>query len=223
MAIQTLTGFELLSDWLAPPKVGNNGGATPTGPSANTVWIPGTPATFVIQGLAPWADVYLYRNIPGDWSTYTAFEYKLDFSFPSSDAIAACQAVECELQQVVNGHIYNMALQFDISGSKLVRTFDYATSQWIATDIPVTVLQLVPGAVNNITARFLRNSTANTITHLSLAVNGIDNLLNITRTGVPTTENDYLHCALQLDSQYAPKPYMVHFGNIGVTALETAV
>lgn len=214
--MKQLTGFELLSDWIAPAKVGNTGGATVSGPAANSIWIPGSPAVFAIQGLDAWADVYQYRNIPGDWSPYTEFEYRFTVSFPSADSIAACQAVEWELQQVVNGHIFNMAWQADMAGTKMMRTFDYAASKWVPTDIPVPTIDL--NTPTEVVCRYLRNAEANTITHLSFSMNGVESVLDITRPGVPTSEPDYLHCALQLDSQQVPKPYMVNFDKIGITA-----
>ncbi len=222
----TLVGFEQQTDWIQPSNTGDTGGGS-TKPNGTFVMtsatleipavaaVPSSPATFSAQGNYPYNNGYWYRVIPGAWDAMTYFCYQLQFMLPTAADLAASQAIEFELQQNVGGHIYNMAWQADIAGTKVWRTFDYNTSQWIATNIPVSI---TPGEWNAIEAVFLRGE-AGTMTHVSLSLNGITHPVNITKTATPRVESDYVHCAFQLDSGSTAAPYTCKVQGVNIVMM----
>ena len=222
----TLVGFEHQSDWIQPSNTGDTGGgsAKPNGTFLMTpatfatpaiAAVPAAPATFSAQGNYAYNNGYWYRVIPGAWDAMTYFCYQLQFMLPTAADLAASQAVEFELQQNVGSHIYNMAWQADIAGTKLWRTFDYNVSQWIPTNIPVSI---APGEWNVVEAIFLRGQ-AGTLTHVSLSLNGVVYPVNVTRPATAKVQSDYLHCAFQLDSGSTPTPYTCKVQGVNVSMM----
>lgn len=224
----TLVGLELQTDWIQPGNVGDTGGgstilngtflmtpATLEIPAAAAV--PAAPAIFSAQGNYPYNNGYWYCVIPGAWDAMTYFRYQLQFMLPTAADLAASEAVEFELQQNVGSHIYNMAWQADIAGTKVWRTFDYNLSEWVPTSIPVSI---VPGQWNVIEAVYLRGADGS-LTHISLSINGVIYPVNITKTATPKVESDYVHCAFQLDSGSPAVPYTCHVQGVNVAMMPT--
>lgn len=226
-----ISNMQALTDWLQPGNVGDTGGGDPAKPAGQFIMHPGKPASlpgtpagpasFMADGAAVYNNGYWYRVVPGDWATATYFEYSLTTVFPTAQDLAACQAFEFELQQSLAGRIYNMAWQFDLRGSKLARTFDYNKTAWVGTGVPVTALNLAPGASNAVRARFLRQ--AGLLTHLSITLNGVEYPVNVTRPGTArASEPEYLHAAFQLDSASPAMPYLVQVSGMGLRVLATS-
>lgn len=226
----TLVGLEQQTDWIQPSNTGDTGGGS-TKPNGTFIMtpatleipavaaIPASSATFSAQGNYPYNNGYWYRVIPGAWDAMTYFCYQLQFMLPTDADLAASQAVEFELQQNIGSHIYNMAWQADIAGTKLWRTFDYNVSQWIATAIPVSI---TPGEWNVIEAVYLRG-TDSTLTHVSLTINGVHYPVNITKAATPKVESDYVHCAFQLDSGSPAVPYTCKVQGVSVVMMPTGI
>jgi hypothetical protein len=216
----TISDMQLLSDWIQPGNVGDDGGGS-SKPNGKFVMIPGSPATFVAAGIRNNNNGYFYRKVPEATNAMTYFEYALSFSFPSQASIDACQALEWELQQNVGGQVYNMAWQADLKGSKLFRPFDFNKTLWTSTAIPVTTLDLRPGMTNSIIGRFLRH--ANTLTHLSIDINGVSYPVDVTRPSTPKVESDYLNAAFQMDTIDPSHPYMVLVDKMSLTMAPTSL
>ena len=215
----TVSQLQTLHTWVQPGSTGNTGGGSPTTPNGVFLMTPGSPATFSIAASIPYAGAYWYYNIPGAWNSATYFEEQMRVTFPSLADFAASQAIEFELQQNVGSTIYNMAFQFDFAGSHLVRTFDYNRSIWVPTSIPTSTFN--PTGPNIIAALFLRNASGKTLTALGIYINSTWYPVNVTRPGTPRVESDYVHCAFQLDANYAKTPYSVNVDSLGVTMLQT--
>ena len=215
----TVSQLNSLPGWIQPGSTGNAGGGSPSTPSGLFQMTPGNPATFSIAASIPYAGAYWYYNIPGAWNSATYFEDQMRITFPSLADFHASQAIEFELQQNVGSTIYNMAFQFDFAGSHRVRTFDYNKSAWVPTSIPTSAFN--PTGTNNITVMFLRDASTRTLTTLGLSINGGWYPVNVTRKGTPRVESDYVHCAFQLDANYAKTPYSVNVDQMSVTMMQT--
>jgi len=215
----TVSQLQALPNWIQAGSTGNTGGGSPTNPSGLFQMTPGNTATFSIRASIPYAGAYWYYNIPGAWNTATYFEHRMRVTFPSMADFHASQAIEFELQQNVGSTIYNMAFQFDFGGSHLVRTFDYNKTMWVPTSIPTSAFN--PTGINNIAVVFLRDAPGKTVTTLGISINNVWYPVNVTRKGTPRVESDYVHCAFQLDANYAKTPYSVNVENMGVTMMQT--
>ena len=215
----TVSQLQAISGWVQPGSTGNTGGGSPTAPSGLFQMTPGYPATFSIAASVPYAGAYWYYNIPGAWNSATYFEEQMRITFPSLADFNASQAIEFEMQQNVGSTIYNMAFQFDFAGSHLVRTFDYNKSVWVPTNIPTSAFN--PTGTNVIAVLFLRDAPSLTMTSVGMAINGAWYPVNATRKGTPRVESDYVHCAFQLDANYAKTPYSVNVDNMSVTMMQT--
>lgn len=216
-----LNNFQEQTDWIQPGNVGDDKGGNPGMPNGNFTVSYGNPALFSADPAFAYNNGYFYRDIKGSWNNMTYFAYRMQIMFPTSEDLASSQAIEFELQQNVGGKIYNMAYQFDFKGSRLVRTFDYTTSRWIATAIPVTALKLTPGVWNSIEATFERDPDASTMTHIAIVINGVTYPVNVTRPATPRVEKDYVHAAFQLDSSSPARPYAVLVKDMGVSMMPT--
>jgi len=214
----TLTSLETQPGWLQAGNSGDSGGGS-SKPNGTFTIVPGD-TVFSAKGNYPYNNGYWYLPITGNFDADTLFSYSLQFMLPTAADLSACQAVEFELQQNVGGNIYNMAWQADIKGSGLWRTFNYTTSAWEATTIPV---KLIAGEWTAITATFLR-SASGTLTHVDFTLNGVTTPINVTRAATPMVQSDYLHAAFQLDSNgmTPPTPYICHVKGMTVTATPTA-
>lgn len=213
-----ISNLEESASWIQPGSVGGN--PPPPGETNGTfVMTPAVPCTFSAKGNYPWNNGYFYINLPGAWDAMTFFDYRLQFMLPTAADFAACQAVEFELQQVTEGAIFNMAWQADLKGSGKWRTFNYTTSTWEATAIPAIVK---PGQWVSVIARYLR--APSTLTHLTLSLNGIESIVNITRSATLFTGSDYVHAAFQLDTlgSNPPPSYQCQVREISVTMQATA-
>lgn len=224
----TLAGFEHQGDRVQAGNTGDTGGGSSkvngtfvmkpaTFDIPATAAVPAAPAMFTAEGKYPYNNGYWYRAIPGEWNAMTYFCYQLQFMLPTAADLEACQAVEFELQQNVGGQIYNMAWQADIKGSGAWRTFDYNTSKWVMTSIPVGI---TAGEWTAIEAVYLRGSDC-TLTHVSLSLNGVEYPVNIRKAATPKVESDYVHCAFQLDSGSTPVPYVCHVQGVNVVMMPT--
>lgn len=216
----TVSKLQTLAGWIQPGSTGNSGGGSTTVPDGLFQMTPGTPATFSMAASKPYAGAYWYYNIPGAWNSATYFQQQMRITFPSLADFKASQAVEFELQQNVGSTIYNMAFQFDFGGTHLVRTFDYNNSKWVATSIPTS--SFLPTGNNMITALFVRDASAHTVTSIGIVINNAFYPINVTRKGTPRVETDYVHCAFQLDSNYAQTPYSVNVDSMSVTMMQTS-
>lgn len=209
-----ISNLEQLSNWQQPGNVGNSGGGS-TQPHGTFLMTPAVPGQFSAKPASPYDNGYNYIDLTPDFSpgfTPSYFAYKLQFMFPTAADLAACQANEFELQQNFNNHVFNMAWS-PFGG--LWHSFDYNVSKWIPTTIPAV---LTPGQWVKVRADFLRGAD-NTLTHLTLRVNGKTNAVNIKRPATPKVEPGYIHAAFQLDTESPALPYRVEVRGMSVEML----
>jgi len=208
---QTFGGLEF-HPWIQPGNVGNDLGSS-SKPHGNYSLTPGW-SILQTRGAAPYDNFYLYRDLgPQNYSNH--FAYSFDLMFPTDADLKACQAFEFEIQANVGGRIYNGAWQIDFADSKKWRYFNYSTSQWLSSGIDVDFRLFGPEKAVSIAATFQRNKDL-TMTHQRLAINGTEHAVNVTLPSFPKVESDYLHCALQTDSNASFTPYQVGIRNIQV-------
>lgn len=217
-------GLEAGTNWIQAGTTGNSYGSTATGTFIRTAASSaGADSTFSAAGNAPYADGYWYMNL-GSYDSMIEFSYALEIMFPTAQDLANCQAVEFELQQSVGGLIFNMAWQADLKGSGNWRYFTYtntSSADWHQPSpaIPVNTSLFAPGQYVSIVANFRRDPAANTMTHVSLSINGTVYAVNVTQPATSQPESDYVHAAFQLDCSGASTPpqYIVHVTDMNVT------
>lgn len=214
----TITSMEKMMDWRQPGTVGNIGGGSTTGPVQGGI-TPGSPAVAFLKPTSAYQNQYNVRSTgaAGYANAMTMFLYRLRFMFPTAADIGAHQAFEFELQQNVGSHIYNMAWQR--RPKDCWYSFNYTASAWESSGISVG--QLNPGQWIDVAASFLRGGDA-TLTHLALRVDGVTNLVNVTREATAKVEGDYLNAAFQLDGNAIAAPYEMMLLDMGITMLPTA-
>lgn len=207
----SISNMETMTDWIQPGNVGDDNGGGAGAPTASCVITPGKTLITKLVPQAPYADLYVYRQIePGtDLSAYNLFQYSRQIMFPTQADIDACQAFEFELQKVDNGYLYNMAYQVDFVGAKALTTFDYNSSTWQPTYFAVDKSTLSPGVWYSLEALFRIDQTAHTTTHLGITIQDQMVPINITRPATPTTESNYIHAAYQLDADSAAQTYTI--------------
>lgn len=209
--LTTIANMESLADWTQPGTVGNDGGGSITGPKQGG-FTPGSPAVAFLKPTGPYQNQYNVRSV-GAANAMTYFEYRLRFMFPTAQDIAACQAIEFELQQNIGSHIYNMAWQ---RRPDEWYSFNYNSTIWAASGIASG--QLIPGQWVDVKANFIRGGDC-TLTHLGLRVDGKHNLVNVTREATAKVESDYLNAAFQLDGNAIAAPYEMMLLDMGITML----
>ena len=215
----TLWNLERLTDWKQAGNTGDSGGGSskPNGVGIMTPGTPTTPATFSAKGNYPYNNFFWYGNITATAPctiTATRFRLAMQFMLPSAADLAACQAVEYQSQQTTGKMLFNMAYQFNQT-SKTLRIFNYGTTVWEDTGIPIA---LVAGQWTSIVGEFARTATA--MTHIGCTLNGVWHTIMSTEAGAPLTSGTpYLKESFQLDSngKNPPTPYVCHVQNYNVS------
>lgn len=206
-----LTALEFATDWIQPANAGDTGGSSDK-PSGTFVMVPG--ATFSAAGAYPYNNGYWYKKWLGVQAS--SLVQTLSVTFPTAADVAACQAIEFELQQSDGERVYNMAWQCPVRRTGFWRTFDYTTHKWEETTIPATTF--VPGQRVDLIAKYLL--TPDATTHVSLTIDGVEYPVNISRVPTAKASSQYLSIGFQLDSdsKTPPTPYKVFVRNINIHA-----
>lgn len=209
---KTFAGLEF-QKWLQPSNVGNDGGASAK-PHGTYTWgkvpAPNGWTSIETNGASPYDNFYFYLDL-GAQNLFSKFTYSLELALPGPSALKAVQAFEFELQQNVGSRIYNMAWQADFGNTKKWRYFDYDSSSWNDSGIE---LGTSPATIA-IVAEFQRNPDY-TLTHKTLSINGQVHQVGITQPSTPRVESDYLHCAVQTDTNATMTPYTIGIRNVRV-------
>lgn len=187
--------------WFQPGNVGNSGGGSAKAHGTST-WIPG--ALVTAKPVIPYDNFYFVLDLPVPESAPSRF---VSVRQHSINNLNGWQALEFEHQLQWNGRVYNMAWQARVA-EMLWYYFDYNTSQWVPTPIPVK-------AFSGLTtiAEFEIDVLAGTCTHVSLTINGKLYPVNVTqpataKRGVPNK----LTIAEQMDSTSTPIPITMTIG-----------
>lgn len=216
--LQSLSGKTEATGWIQPGNAGDTGGSS-SKPNGKFVWSPGNPLDVAIvsaAGAYPYNNGYWYTKVAKDIPTAQVQAFMLSFvvSFPSSSDRQACNGLEFEIQQSLNGNIYDMAWQIlQPATNGELRTFDKINRKWVGTGvkIPVTTwLAPVP-----ITATFSRNADSFDYTGLAIAEKQYLTA-PITTPAWSNKQGDYVSIGFQLDSngKTPPTPYKVYVENM---------
>jgi hypothetical protein len=205
--------------WLTCGNCGNNGATGPTAAYNDTLGISapsedGSATQFSIAATVPFTNGYFYQHHTPVTTPMTALTYSFDLYIPVGTENTP-QAIEFECQQIVGGYIYNFSWQALYPGNTW-RIFNYGTSQWNATGIPLT--RFTPGVWHHIVAEYHNDTTAHTVIHDALTVDGVRTPVNITHNAFfsGSATNQFTN-AFQLDSNSAATPYSVYIDQMTIS------
>jgi hypothetical protein len=222
--LQTLTGKTETTGWIQPANAGDTGGPDPTKPHGIFVMTPGQIATFSAKGARPYNNGYWYTKRMGQESS-KFYIHELAVLFPTVAELQACNGLEFEVQQSLNGKLYDFAWQFRHPGAECsLYSFDKTKvapeDKWQPTGIALPSSVWKTGAMVPIISTSMRNDDG-TLTYLSLSVGGIELLRTpISAPALVKTEKNYMSVGFQLDTngKNPPTPYTVRVTDMKVTA-----
>jgi hypothetical protein len=207
------------SPWLTCGACGNNGATGPVASYSDTLGIAspsedGSATQFSIAATVPFTNGYFYQQHTPVTAPMTALTYEFDLYIPTGSQNLP-QAIEFECQQILGGYVYNFSWQALYPGNTW-RIFDYGTSQWNATGILLT--RFTPGTWHHILAEYHNDTTAHTVIHDALTVDGVRTPVNITHNAFFSgAANNQFTNAFQLDSNSAATPYSVYVDQMKIT------
>lgn len=217
------SAIEARTNWMQPGNVGD----LPTG--GNTSHTGGygtyTPASgsvgygiFHAYPNYDYQGFYFYENEPSSFNTMVNFTSTKMIQIPTSGDLAACQALDFEIQVSRAGWTYNGAWEqapFVSNGgiNGVWQYFNYQgtsapNAHWVPTTIPIAA-SFVAGQWVAITAIWRLDPVAHTMTHVSLAINGTVYPVNVTQPAIQEGFADYLHASQQLNCRqgYTHPPF----------------
>jgi hypothetical protein len=179
---------------------------------------PGDVAEFSAKGAYAYNNGYWYVRLNPN-AAMTRFLYEFEVQYPTNVDLAASQALEFELQQTINGRVYNMAWQAPFKNTaKIWRTFDFANHAWADAKVPLDQALFADGKWVSIAAEYAR--VEDQVTHVALTINGNRYLVGVSRAGVQryAATAQSFNAAYQLDSnsKNPPTPYRTLVRNMRV-------
>ena len=125
------------------------------------------------------------------------------------------QGIEFECQQILNGWVYNFSWQALYPSSQW-RIFDYGLQRWDASGLAFT--KFTPNTWHHILAEYHNDTTAHTVIHDALTVDGVRFPVNVTHNAFFSgAVNNQFTNAVQLDSNSTPAPYSIFVDNMRIT------
>lgn len=173
----------------------------------------GSSAEFKIGGSYPYADAYWYYRHDPLTKGLKSLRYEFDLYIPSGLENAP-QAIEFEVQERLNGYIYNFAWQALYAGNQW-RVFNFTTKQWESTGIPLH--RFSAGRWHHIAAEFHNDPATHTTYHDALVVDGVRYSLTIAHHATAANVCDEFTNGFQLDLNSVPTPYRVYVDNMKIT------
>lgn len=207
------------SPWLTCGNCGNNGATGPTAAYSDTLGIAapsedGSATQFTIAATVPFTNGYFYQKHTPITHQITALTYSFDLYIPAGTENTP-QAIEFECQQILGGYVYNFSWQALYPGNTW-RIFDYGLSRWDATGIPLT--RFTPGTWHHIVAEYHNDTTAHTVIHDAITVDGVRTPVNITHNAFFSgAANNQFTNGFQLDSNSAATPYSVYVDQMSIS------
>jgi hypothetical protein len=206
------------SPWLTCGACGNNGATGPVAAYSDTLGIAspsedGSATQFSIAASVPFTNGYFYQQRTPITAPMTALTYSFDLYIPVGSENLP-QAIEFECQQILGGYVYNFSWQALYTGNTW-RIFDYGLKRWDATGIPLT--RFTPGTWHHIVAEYHNDTTAHTVIHDALTVDGVRTPVNITHNAFFAGGNNQFTNAFQLDSNSTAAPYSVYVDQMSIT------
>lgn len=159
-----------------------------------------------------YANAYWYKKLGADPSR-ASFVYEASFLFPTSLNASASQAVEFDLQQVINGKVYNWGWQFNYAGGNF-RIWNRSAKFWTPS---LTVLER-PSTLTWITAKFTGHRSDNLIYYDSIQLGTQSYQPGASFPAPQLGLTDMLNCAVQLDGNSSGASYRVMVDRIRLTA-----
>lgn len=213
-----LSNVEDSPNWLTCGACGNTGG---TGPTATFSFTPGMGAPsedgrstqFSIAASVAFTNAYFFRQQAVIPHQINALTYAFDLYIPLGMETAP-QAIEFECQQQLDGWVYNFAWQADYASSDW-RIFDYGLKRWDSTSVNLT--KFTPGTWHHIVAEYHNDTTAHTVIHDALTIDGTRFPVNITHNAFFSGGNNQFTNAIQLDSNSTPTPYNISVDKMTIT------
>jgi hypothetical protein len=210
----TISNIDDTAVWNTCGSCGDNGGSGPVAHYSETkntsVSLDGSSDLFSISGPA-FANAYWWAGHPTVSNTFAYLAYQFSIYIPSA-YVSAPQAIEFEVQQDINGYIYNFAWQDDYANG-VWRTFNYGAKTWDSSGLEAT--HLTGNTWHTIKAEYHASGT--TIYHDALTIDGTRHTFNITHSADKTGASDAFHNAFQLDSNPSGTPYKVYVDKMSVT------
>ena len=216
--VTVINNVEDSPDWLTCGACGNSGGTGAVAAYSFTVGMPspgedGSSTQFAIAATVPYTNAYFYRRQTAIAHQINALTYEFDFYIPVGMETAP-QAIEFECQQILDGWVYNFSWQALYPGS-LWRIFDYGLKRWDATPVPFQ--HFTPGTWHHILAEYHNDTTAHTVIHDALTVDGTRFLVNITHNAFFSGSGNQFTNAIQLDSNGTATPYNISVDQMKIT------
>jgi hypothetical protein len=201
--------------WVQPGNVGNSGGGSPA-PHGTYILTPGDPMVVRVSPAEAFDNFYFFDRV-GQFPNLTKFNWSGSFSFPTASDLAACQALEWQWQQCVNGAVWNGAWQISLKPSPpVLRYYEFNRDVWTAF-APFDASLLAPGKVLSVMSEHSIDPTHET--HIAITLNGVRIPVSFTQANTP---NKYppsavsLDVAFQLDANSKGTPYTVEIDKIAV-------
>lgn len=209
-----IAGIQGMPGWRTCGACGNTGGGG-TLASYYMVQHVGSPslsgnaAKFSISG-RPYTNGFWYHENAVVNKTFSYLAYDFDIFIPAGYENSP-QAIEFEVQQRINGRLYNFAWQALYTGN-IWRTFDYATKKWVSSGVPYR--RLTPGVWHHIRAEY--HTEGSQSVHDAITVDGVRSAVRIVHNSVATSGQE-LENAFQLDLNGSGAPVQVFVDNMKVT------
>lgn len=213
-----LADVEDSTNWLTCGACGNNGGTGSIATYSFTAGLPspsedGSSTQFAIAATVPYTNAYFYRQQTPIKQQINALTYEFDLYIPLGMENAP-QAVEFECQQILDGWVYNFSWQALYPGS-VWRIFDYGLKQWDGTSIPFQ--HFTPGTWHHLVAEYHNDTTAHTVIHDALTIDGVRFPVNITHNAFFSGSGNQFTNAVQLDSNSTATPYNISVDQMKIT------
>ncbi|HEY6970110.1 MAG TPA: alkaline phosphatase family protein [Candidatus Angelobacter sp.] len=210
----SISNLQNLSPWQTCGACGNDGGGGIQAVYSMTQGITspsldGIAAKFSISG-TPYTNAYWFHDNPTIPNTFTYLAYEFDLYIPNGSENAP-QAIEFEVQQVLNGRLYNYSWQADY-GDGLWRTFDYASKSWTPSDVPLQ--RFSPGVWHHILTEYHTSGTQTV--EDAITIDGVRTPVSIFHDSVLSSGNEFSN-AFQLDLNGNGTGYSVYVDNMKMT------
>jgi hypothetical protein len=207
------------SPWLTCGNCGNDGATGSTAAYSDTVGIAspsedGSSTQFSIAATVPYTNAYFYQPHTPVTTQITALTYEFDL-YIAAGSENLPQAIEFECQQVLNGWVYNFSWQALYPGNQW-RIFDYGLKRWDATGLIFTGFS--SNTWHHILAEYHNDTTAHSVLHDALTVDGIRMPVNIMHNAFFSgAANSQFNNAVQLDSNSTAAPYSIFVDRMRIT------
>ena len=174
----------------------------------NSPSIDGNAAQFWLGGGFPYAGALWWKELtPQPGASH--FTYDLYFYYQNADAP---QALEFDVNQVVNGGKYIFGTECNMKETGTWRVWDTTNAHWVSTGVACNA---PANNWNHMTWELQRNGDGSYI-FIAVTLNGVKQSVNQTHWSKSASGNE-LNVAVQLDSNYAGTEYSVWADKISLT------